>query len=74
MGRFTGLFASSDGMHQVMRNGDLLTDLSTGKTGFVVSDSDGMALITDQQGRMHQVITTGGMSTDLTTGATYFEI
>lgn len=74
MGWITSFFASSGRLHQVIRTGDLVTDLSTGQSGFVVSDASGLSMVTDQRGRLHQIVKNGSMSTDLTTGATYFEI
>lgn len=74
MGWFSTFFGSDGGMHQMTRTGSMITDLSTGRTGFVLSDSDGSATVTDSQGGLHQIITNGSMSTDLTTGTTYFEI
>ena len=74
MGWITSFFSSNGSMHQVARTGDLVTDLNTGRSGFVISEAAGMSLVTDQRGRLHQVIKNGSMSTDLTTGTTYFEI
>lgn len=74
MGWITSFFSSTGGMHQVTRTGDLITDLSTGKSGFVISDAGGMSMVTDGRGDLHQVMRNGSMSTDLTTGTTYFEI
>jgi hypothetical protein len=74
MGWFTGFFSSNDGVHQVMRTGGLVTDLSTGRSGFVVSESGDLSMVTDQRGRLHQLLRNGSMTTDLTTGKTYFEI
>ena len=74
MGLFTNLFGADGRMHQVTRTGDMLTDLSTGQTGFVISDSGGTSLVSDSKGHMHQLMRSGSMTTDLTTGATYFEI
>lgn len=74
MGWITSFFSSNGGFHQVIRNGAALTDVSTGQTGFVLSDSEGFAMVVDQQGGLHQIVKNGSMSTDLTTGSTYFEI
>jgi hypothetical protein len=74
MGRIRSVFGPDGSMHQVMRNGSLVTDLSTGQSGFVISDSGGTAMVTDQQGQLHQLLKNGSMTTDLTTGKTYFEI
>ena len=74
MGWITNFFSSNGGMHQVMRTGNLVTDLSTGQSGFVVSEDGGTSMVTDHQGRLHQIMKNGSMSTDLTTGKTYFEI
>jgi hypothetical protein len=71
---WTGLFSSNGRMHQVLRTGNLVTDLSTGQSGFVLSESGGTAMVTDQQGRLHQLLKNGSMTTDLTTGKTCFEI
>jgi hypothetical protein len=74
MSWITNLFGPDGGMHQVVRNGSMLTDLSTGQSGFVISDSGGTSMVTDQNGRLHQFIKNGGMTTDLSTGKSYFEI
>ena len=73
MGWISSFFSSNDGLHQVVRTGGLVTDLSTGQSGFVLSDDNGFSMITDQRGTLHQIVKNGGMTTDLTTGATYFE-
>lgn len=74
MGWITSFFSSNGDMHQVMRTGDLINDLSTGRSGFVVSDDGGMSMVTDERGQLHQFMKNGSVTTDLTTGATYFEI
>ena len=74
MGRFAHLFSSDGRLHQVTRDGDVVTDLSTGRTGFVVSESDGSSTVSDDRGRLHHVVRTGSMRTDLTTGTTWFEL
>ena len=74
MGVITSFFSSDGALHQVMRTGDLITDLTTGRSGFVVSDASGLSMVTDQRGELHQVLKNGSISTDLTTGTTYFEI
>lgn len=74
MGWITSFFSSDGGMRQVTRTGALITDLSTGKSGFVVSDAGGMSMATDERGGLHQIVENGSMSTDLTTGTTYFEV
>jgi hypothetical protein len=74
IGWITSFFSSSGGVHQVMRTGDLITDLNTGQSGFIVSGAGVMAMVTDRHGRLHQIMKDGSMSTDLTTGTTYFEI
>lgn len=74
MGWISSFFGTDGGLHQVMRTGSLLNDLSTGASGIVVSDSGGTSLVTDQNGQLHQLIRNGSMTTDLSTGATYFEI
>ena len=58
----------------MVRTGELVTDLSTGQSGFVLSDDNGFSLVADQRGNLHQIVKNGSMSTDLTTGKTYFEI
>lgn len=57
-----------------MLTGDLVTDLNTGRSGFVVSDGNGISMVTDQRGGLHRIMKNGSMSTDPTTGTTYFEI
>lgn len=74
MGRMRSVFGPDGRMHQITRNGSVVTDLSTGQTGFVVSDSGDLSMVTDQQGRLHQLMRNGSMTTDLSTGRTYFEI
>jgi hypothetical protein len=74
MGFFTNLFSSNDGLHQVMRNGDLVTDLSTGRSGSVINESTGFTTVADDRGRTRTFIETGGITTDLSTGTSYFEI
>lgn len=74
MGWISSFFSSNGGMHQVVRTGSLITDVSTGRSGFVVSDAGGMSMISDDRGQLHQIIKNGSVSTDLTTGETYFEI
>ncbi|WP_375389665.1 hypothetical protein [uncultured Amnibacterium sp.] len=67
-------FGPDGALHQVIRCGSTLTDVSTGRSAFVISDSGGTSLVADQDGRLHQYMKNGSMTTDLTTGATYFEI
>lgn len=74
MGWTTSFFSSDGRLHQVTRTGNLLTDLTTGQTGFVVSDAGGTSMVTDQRGRLHQIMKNGSVSTDVTTGTTYFEV
>jgi hypothetical protein len=74
MGWITNLFGPDGSMHQVTRNGSMVTDLTTGATGFVISDSGGTSMVTDQNGQLHQFMKNGSMTTDLSTGKTYFEI
>ena len=74
MGWITSFFSSDGGVHQVMRTGNEITDLTTGQSGFVISDDGDLSMVSDQQGQLHQIIKNGSMSTDLTTGTTYFEI
>jgi hypothetical protein len=74
MGWFTSFFGPDGSMHQVTRTGSVITDLSTGQTGFVVSDNGDMSMVTDQRGQLHQLMKNGSMTTDLSTGKTYFEI
>lgn len=74
MGWISSFFGPDGGLHQVMRNGSVVTDLSTGQTGFVISDSGSTSMVTDQNGQLHQFMKNGSMTTDLTTGNTYFEI
>jgi hypothetical protein len=74
MGWISSFFSSNGGLHQVTRTGDMVTDLSTGRSGFVVSDAGGFSMVADQRGTLHQIIKNGSVSTDLTTGTTYFEI
>lgn len=74
MGLFTNLFGADGSMHQVTRTGAMLTDLSAGRTGFVISDSGGTSLVSDSKGQLHQLMRNGSMITDLSTGATSFEV
>ncbi len=74
MGWISSFFSSNGGLHQVVRTGELVTDLSTGQSGFVLSDDNGFSMVADQRGNLHQIVKNGSMSTDLTTGRTYFEI
>ena len=74
MGWIKSFFSSNGDMHQVMRTGELINDLTTGQSGFIVSDAGGISLVTDQRGGLHQIMKNGSVSTDLTTGTTYFEI
>jgi hypothetical protein len=74
MGFFTDLFSSNDGLHQVMRNGDLVTDLSAGRSGYVINESAGFTTVADDRGQTRTFIETGGITTDLSTGKSYFEI
>ena len=74
MGRIRNVFGPDGSMHQVMRTGSVVTDLSTGRTGFVISDSGSTSMVTDQHGNLHQLMRNGSMTTDLSTGKSYFEI
>jgi hypothetical protein len=74
MGWISSFFSSDGGLHQVMRNGAVVTDLSTGRSGFVISDGDDVSMVTDHRGQVHQYMRNGNMTTDLTTGKTYFEL
>lgn len=74
MGWTNDLLGPDGRLHQVMRTGSMLTDLSTGRSAFVVSDSGSSSLVTDSRGRMHQLLRNGSMTTDLSTGATWFEV
>ncbi|MBW4042909.1 MAG: hypothetical protein HIU86_12425 [Acidobacteria bacterium] len=74
MGRISSFFGPDGSMHQVTRNGSVVTDLSTGRSGFVVSDSGSTAMVTDQHGDLHQFMRNGSMTTDLSTGRSWFEI
>ena len=74
MGWIANFFSSDGGMHQVTRTGSVINDLSTGRSGFVLSDGDGMSIVSDDRGHVHQFLRNGSMTTDLTTGKTYFEI
>lgn len=61
-------------MHSVLRTGSMVTDLSTGKSGFVISETGSTSTVTDSDGKLHQFLRSGSMTTDLTTGSTYFSI
>jgi hypothetical protein len=74
MGGITSFFGPDGGIHQIMRNGSVVTDLSTGRSGFVISDDGGTSLVTDQDGQLHQLMKNGSMTTDLSTGTSSFEI
>ena len=68
------IFGPDGTLHQVMRNGSVVTDLSTGRSGFVISESGGNSLVSDDRGGLHQLMKNGSITTDLSTGKTYFEI
>jgi hypothetical protein len=70
----TSFFSSDGALHQVLRTGSVVTDLGTGRSGFVISEDRGGATIADDRGGLHQVIRTGSVSTDLSTGKTWFEL
>lgn len=70
----TNAFGPDGTLHQVTRNGSVVTDLSTGRSGFVISDSGDSALVSDDRGGLHQFIKNGSITTDLSTGKSYFEI
>lgn len=74
MDLFSSFSSSGGGLHQVTRTGDVVTDLSTGRSSFVISEDAGTALVSDGRGRLHDLIKNGSVTTDITTGKTWFEI
>ena len=59
MSGITDLFGQDGSLHQVLRTGSMLTDLSTGRSGFVISESGDTSTVTDQRGGMHQFLRNG---------------